>query len=315
MTADLQDPIFTDENAAREALEAIRWPHGVVCAHCGAMGKIGQVKGKSHRPGLYYCGDCKGQFTVTVGTVFERSKIPLTKWLLATHLLSASKKGISSHQIHRMLGVTYKSAWFMTHRIREAMRTGALVPMGGGGAPVEVDETYIGTKEGRKKAKGGYRHKRPVLALVERGGEVRSFHIENSTVAEVAPIVRDNLARESVMMTDESNLYTRLGTEFADHQTVRHGIGEYGRGDIHTNTIEGVFSIFKRGMNGVYHHCGEHHLHRYLAEFDFRYNSRSKLGFDDTARAAKVLRGAEGKRLTYQQTGRNRRGKEAAAQA
>jgi transposase-like protein len=306
MTADLQDPIFNDENAAREALEAIRWPNGPVCAHCGCMGKIGPVKGKSHRPGLFYCGDCKGQFTVTVGTVFERSKIKLTKWLLATHLLAASKKGMSSHQLHRMLGVTYKTAWFMSHRIREAMRTGALAPMGGAGSPVEVDETYIGRKEGRKKAKAGYGHKRPVLSLVGRGGEVRSFHVETATVATVAPIVRDNIDRETTLMTDESRLYWTVGTEFADHQATEHGKGEYVRGDVHTNTVEGVFSIFKRGMNGVYQHCGENHLHRYLAEFDFRYNSRVKLGYDDAARAAKVLRGAEGKRLTYQQTGRNR---------
>jgi transposase-like protein len=241
MAADIQDPIFTDENAAREALEAIRWPNGPVCAHCGCMGKIGPVKGKSHRPGLFYCGDCKGQFTVTVGTVFERSKIKLTKWLLATHLLSASKKGISSHQLHRMLGVTYKTAWFMSHRIREAMRSGALAPMGGGGAPVEVDETYIGTKEGRKKAKAGYGHKRPVLSLVERGGEVRSFHVETATVATVAPIVRDNIDRESVLLTDESRLYWTVGTEFADHQATEHGKGEYVRGDIHTNTVEAFF--------------------------------------------------------------------------
>jgi hypothetical protein len=188
----------------------------------------------------------------------------------------------------------------------EAMRSGALAPMGGGGAPVEVGETYFGTKEGRKKAKAGYGHKRPVLSLVERGGEVRSFHMETATVATVAPIVRDNIDRESVLVTDESRLYWTVGTEFADHQATEHGKGEYVRGDIHTNTVEGVFLIFKRGMNGVYQHCGEHHLHRYLAEFDFRYNSRIKLGYDDAARAAKELRGAEGKRLTYQQTGRNR---------
>ena len=229
MTANIQDPIFSDENAAREALEAIRWPNGPVCAHCGCVGKIGPVNGKSHRPGLFYCGDCKGQFTVTVGTVFERSKIKLTKWLLATHLLAASKKGMSSHQLHRMLGVTYKTAWFMSHRIREAMRSGALAPMGGGSMPVEVDETYIGRKEGRKKAKAGYGHKRPVVSLVERGGEVRSFHVETASVATVAPIVRDNIDRESVLLTDESRLYWTVGTEFADHQATEHGKGEYVR--------------------------------------------------------------------------------------
>jgi transposase-like protein len=221
MTADLQDPIFNDEKAAREALEAIRWPNGPVCPHCGCMEKIGAVKGKSHRPGLFYCGDCKGQFTVTVGTVFERSKISLTKWLLATHLLSASKKGISSHQISRMLGVTYKTAWFMTHRIREAMRSGALAPMGGNGAPVEVDETYIGRKEGKPK-KRGYQHKRTVLSLVERGGEVRSFHVDRSVVSEIVPIVLDNISREASIVTDESNLYTRAGKKFASHETVDH---------------------------------------------------------------------------------------------
>ena len=306
MTADLQDPIFNDENAAREALETIRWPNGPVCPHCGCMEKIGAVKGKSHRPGLFYCGDCKGQFTVTVGTVFERSKIKLTKWLLATHLLSASKKGISSHQISRMLGVTYKTAWFMTHRIREAMRSGALAPMGGNGAPVEVDETYIGRKEGKPK-KSGYQHKRTVLSLVERGGEVRSFHVDRSVVSEIVPIVLDNISREASIVTDESNLYTRAGKAFASHQTVDHSASEYVRGDVHTNTIEGVFSIFKRGMKGVYQHCGEQHLHRYLAEFDFRYNNRVRFGINDADRAIRVLRGAEGKRLTYQQTN-NKRG-------
>jgi transposase-like protein len=299
MTADLQDPIFNDENAAREALEAIRWPHGPVCPHCGCMEKIGAVKGKSHRPGLFYCGDCKGQFTVTVGTVFERSKISLTKWLLATHLLAASKKGMSSHQIHRMLGVTYKTAWFMTHRIREAMRSGALAPMGGTGATVEADETYIGRKEG-VPVKRGYQHKRAVLSLVERGGEVRSFHVDKATVADVVPIVKDNIARENVLMTDESNLYTKVGRTFEDHEFVNHGAGEYVRDEVHTNTVEGYFSIFKRGFKGIYQHCGEQHLHRYLAEYDFRYNARTRLGYTDAQRAAKALKGADGKRLTYQ---------------
>jgi transposase-like protein len=305
MTADLQDPIFNDENAAREALEAIRWPHGPVCPHCGCMEKIGAVKGKSHRPGLFYCGDCKGQFTVTVGTVFERSKIPLTKWLLATHLLAASKKGMSSHQIHRMLGVTYKTAWFMTHRIREAMRSGALAPMGGTGSTVEADETYIGTKDGVPK-KRGYQHKRAVVSLVQRGGEARTFHVDRAVVAEVVPIVRKNIEQETVLMTDESGLYINVGKSFADHQSVNHGAGEYVRDDVHTNTVEGYFSIFKRGFKGIYQHCGEQHLHRYLAEYDFRYNNRVRLGVDDEARARKALKGAEGKRLMYQQIGRSR---------
>lgn len=304
MVADLTNPIFTDDSAAREALESVRWPNGPVCVHCGCSGKIGAVKGKSHRPGLFYCGDCKGQFTVTVGTIFERSKIGLSKWWLACHLMGASKKGISAHQFHRMIGVTYKTAWFMEHRIREAMRAGGLAPMGGSGMIVEADETYIGLKEGRKKAKGGFGHKRAVLSLVERGGEVRSFHVENTKTETVTAILKANIAKETAIMTDEAGQYRKLHQHFASHDYTLHGRGEYVRGDIHSNTIEGYFSIFKRGMTGIYQHCAEKHLHRYLAEFDFRYNSRSRLGFTDEQRAAMVIRGAEGKRLTYRRIGR-----------
>ena len=300
MSVDLTAPMFTDPDAAREALEAVRWPNGPTCPHCGSVEKIGAVQGKSHRRGLFYCGECKGQFTVTVGTVFERSKIALNKWLLAVHLMAASKKGVSSHQLHRMLGVTYKTAWFMSHRIREAMVSGGLAPMGGNGAPVEADETFISTKAGRK-VKRGVGHKRVVLSLVERGGEVRSFHVTSHGASTVMPVLRAHIVPEASLMTDEAGQYRFAHQFFASHGFTTHSAGEYVRGDVHTNTVEGVFSIFKRGMRGVYQHCGEQHLHRYLSEFDFRYNTRTKLGYSDDARAALVLRGAEGKRLTYQQ--------------
>ena len=304
MTADLQNPIFNDENKAREALEAVRWPNGPICPHCGSYENIAKVEGtkRSHRPGLYYCNGCKGQFTVTVGSVFERSKIPLTKWWLAVYMMSSSKKGVSAHQLFRSLGLgSYRTAWFMAHRIREAMRTGALAPMGGAGGVVEADETYIGRKEGRKVSRG-VGHKRAVLSLVERGGEVRSFHIERSNRENIVPIVRANIVAESKLATDEAPHYTKIGREFAEHLTVHHAADEYVRGEAHTNTIEGYFSIFKRGMTGVYQHCGEQHLHRYLAEFDFRYNNRSALGVGDAERTRNAMAGIEGKRLTYRRT-------------
>jgi transposase-like protein len=311
MTINLTDPIFNDETAAREFMEAQRWPDGPYCPHCGATENIKRLEGKSHRPGLYQCNACRGHFSVTVGTVYERSKVPLTKWLLAVHLLTASKKGMSSHQIHRMLGVTYKTAWFMTHRIREAMTDASPKPMGGGGKAVEVDETYFGkTDEPRapkkkratpytRKGHGGPANKRAVVALVERGGMVRSFHPDRADIPNVREIVFCNISREATLNTDESGLYKALGKEFAKHATVKHTANEYVRGDAHTNTIEGFFSIFKRGMKGVYQHCGEQHLHRYLTEFDFRYNNRTALGVDDAERAAKAIKGAAGKRLTY----------------
>ncbi|MGX7877393.1 IS1595 family transposase [Mesorhizobium sp. ORM6] len=311
--ADLQNPIFHDEDKAREALEAIRWPHGPYCPHCGNANpdKIALIEGKkqSHRPGLRYCNECKGQFTVTVGTVFERSKIPLTKWWLATHLLGASKKGMSAHQLHRMLGVTYKTAWFMAHRIREAMKEDVKSsgPLGGEGKIVEADETYFGPKDTIKKrtirGKPSNSSKRSIVALVERGGQVRSFHVERATKASVRDVLVRNADRKSTLMTDESNFYPITGLEFADHATVKHTGGEYVRYEadriVHTNTIENVFSVFKRGMVGVYQHCGEAHLHRYLAEFDFRYNRRTKLGFSDQMRVDAIMEGIEGKRLTY----------------
>jgi transposase-like protein len=302
--ADIQAKAFTDNDVAREAIEALMWPNGPVCPHCGCTGKIGKVEGKSARPGLYYCGDCKKQFTVTVGTIFERSKVPLSKWWMAIHLMASSKKGMSAHQLHRMLGVAYQTAWFMEHRIREAMRDGALSPMGGNGGVVEIDETYIGRKDGFE-VKRGFGHKNAIFTLVERGGSARSFHVEDATKDTILPIIRANLDRESHVMTDEANRYSKIGSEFAKHDVVDHSRGEYGYTDretgtkINTNTIEGYYSIFKRGMKGVYQHCSEKHLHRYLAEFDFRYSNRIKLGVNDLARAAKVVEGAKRKRLYY----------------
>jgi transposase-like protein len=302
--ADLQSKAFTNNDVAREAIEALMWPNGPVCPHCGCVGKIGKVEGKSARSGLYYCGDCKKQFTVTVGTIFERSKVPLSKWWMAIHLMASSKKGMSAHQLHRMLGVAYQTAWFMEHRLREAMRDGVLSPMGGGGGVVEVDETYIGRKDGFEVKQGAW-HKNTILTLVERDGRARSFHVDNATKENIVPIIRENIDRESHVMTDEASRYSKIGSEFAKHDVVDHSRKEYGYTDresgakVNTNTIEGYYSIFKRGMKGVYQHCGEKHLHRYLSEFDFRYSNRSALGINDAARAAKIIEGAKGKRLQY----------------
>jgi transposase-like protein len=250
MSANLQTPAFTDEAAAREAMEAVLWPHGPVCPRCGLLDRIGKVEGKSARPGLYYCGSCKCQFTVTVGTIFERSKVPLSKWWLAVHLMASSKKGVSAHQLHRLLGVAYSTAWFMEHRIREAMRSGSLAPMGGTGGTVEADETFIGRKDGSIKRRG-HGHKNAVLSLVERGGHVRSFHVDGVSAADIIPIVKANVAKETAMMTDEGGHYFTLGDHFASHESVSHKADEYVRGDVHTNTIEGYYSIFKRGMTAL----------------------------------------------------------------
>jgi transposase-like protein len=321
MNADLTNPVFTDEDKAREWLETHRWPNGPFCPYCGQFETVSPFKGKSMGPGWYHCNDCRRKFTVRVGTLYERSHIPLHKWLLATHLLSSSKKGMSAHQLHRMLGVTYKSAWFMAHRIREGMAdkkpTG---PLGGDGKIVEADELYTGKREGpikhsrkrinwkpTKGGKSGPAQKRVVIGLVERGGETRLVHIDHATKESVRDVVVRNISRESALHTDESRLYTTLGYEFDAHRTVHHASGEYVRYEagvmVTTNTIENVFSVFKRGMHGTYQHCGEAHLHRYLAEFAFRHNNRSALGVTDKERAEKAIAGIEGKRFIYRRAG------------
>lgn len=302
MTANLQNPIFTDDAKAREWLEARVWPNGPVCPHCGATGDdVTALQGKAHRPGLYQCAACREQFTVTVKTVFERSKIPLSKWLAALFLLTASKKGVSAHQVHRSLSISYKSAWFMMHRLREALRTGGLLPeMGGPGKAVEVDETFVGRVKGVRVRRGMNLHKHPVLTLIDRETkQARSFHVSGMSSDDIAPIVRKNVAKESRLMTDQATRYIKLGWEYASHETVDHGKDEYARGDVTTNTVEGYFSVFKRGMRGTYQHCAEKHLHRYLAEFDFRYNNRAGLGVNDYERAEIAAAGIKGKRLTY----------------
>jgi transposase-like protein len=293
---------FHDEYAAYAYLEARIWPNGPVCPHCGGVDRIGKLKGKSTRIGVYKCYQCRKPFRATVGTVFEASHIPLRLWLQAIHLMASSKKGISSNQLHRILGVTLKSAWFMSHRVREAMRVLGMEPMGGAGMVVEVDETFIGRLEGQPKGKNGYAHKNVVLTLVERGGSARSFHIDNTSVAQIVPIVQANIKRESDLMTDEARHYVGVGQVFASHGAVHHAAKEYARGEISTNTVEGYYSIFKRGMKGVYQHCAEKHLHRYLSEFDFRYSNRVALGVDDVSRADRALKGIVGKRLTYRAT-------------
>ena len=303
------EPQFQTEAAARKFIEAARWPNGPVCPRCGEA----ERRYATTREGRWRCGNpkCRKDFTVRTGTVMESSHIGLHKWLIGFHLMSASKKGMSAHQLHRMLKVTYKSAWFMAHRIREAMRAGGvLAPMGGQGGIVEADETYYGKVEEQrprrknlppptKGGKVGPAGKRAIVSLVERGGSVRSFHVAVADKATVQKIVTENVARESRLHTDESRLYGDATKHVASHETVKHSAKEYARGDVHTNSAEGFFSIFKRGMRGIYQHCKEKHLHRYLAEYDFRYNHRVKLGYSDTARAMAALRGAEGKRLTY----------------
>ena len=309
-------PHFTNDEAARKLLEGIRWPHGPVCPHCGVVGHSYATK----RAGVYRCAEseCRNDFSVTTKSVMESSHIPLHKWMQGFYLMSASKKGISAHQLHRTLNITYKAAWFMAHRIREAMKAGGLVsPMGGSGKIVEADETYIGkidtprprnphspppTKTGRSGSAG----KQIVVSLVERGGSVRSFHVAVGTKKVITDIVTANVARESRLHTDESLLYGDMRQHVASHETVIHSRREYARGDVTTNSVEGFFGIFKRGMRGTYQHCKEKHLHRYLAEFDFRYNNRIALGVNDEARTAKAIKGAADKRLTYRRTNETR---------
>lgn len=312
MASDIQNPIFNDETKAREALEKVRWRDGQFCPHCGVTDGIARLQGKSHRPGLFYCNACKKQFSVTVGTVFERSKVPLTKWWLAAYLLSTSKKGISSHQLSRALGLSYKTAWFLSHRVREAMRVGSFAgPMGGEGKIVEADETYVGGKERTKhrskrvKRNIGGQGKEIVLSLVERGGNVRSQHVPAVTAATLRPALVSQIHHNTFLCTDDAGQYRHMGKDFARHEVLNHSIEEYVRGDAHTNTVEGYFSILKRGITGTYHHVSQQHLKRYLAEFDFRYNERETLGVTDSARTVKAMQGIEGKRLTYRPADRS----------
>ncbi len=315
----LQQPHFHDDEAARVYFERIRWPDGRVCPHCGVIG--GEYVTK--RPGRYRCGakECRKDFSTTTGTVMEQSHVGLSKWLWVFYQMCASKKGISAHQIRRSLGVSMKAAWFMAHRVREAMKAGGLAAqLGGPGKVVEVDETYHGKiaeaageyskrRKGSTTKRGGRRSigdKRAIVTLVERGGKARTFHVANADLPTVQQIVRENIAKESRLHTDGSGLYIVVGREFAEHASVDHSQEEYVRyeptGPVHNNSAESYFSVFKRGMKGVYQHCQEKHLHRYLVEFDFRHNTRSRLGIEDKERADLALAGAEGKRLTYRRT-------------
>jgi hypothetical protein len=312
---------FQDEAAAFAFVESVIWPEGPICPNCGnkgEKGKIYELRGVRSKPskkhpegverhGLKKCGNpaCYKQFTVRMGTIFESSHLPLHQWLQAFHLMCSSKKGISANQLARVLEVKVQTGWFVGHRIREAMRTGSLAvpnePLGGEGKIIEADETFLAKKKDATK-KRGYAHKMAALSLIERGGEIRSFAIDKADAKNIWPIIDKNLRWESVLMTDESAVYGTIGRDFKAHFTVEHGAGEYVRGSVHTNTLEGFFSIFKRGMKGIYQHCQEKHLHRYLAEFDFRYNNRIAVGVDDKARTTKALQGVKGKRLTYETT-------------
>ncbi|MET0181391.1 MAG: IS1595 family transposase [Caulobacterales bacterium] len=301
---------FRDEDAARAYVEALRWPQGRVCGKCGSFKSY-----ETKKPGRYRCGEpqCRKDFTVMTGTVMEASHVRLTVWLMAFYLMASSKKGMSAHQLHRSLDVTYKTAWFLAHRIREAMKAGGLAsPMGGAGSIIEADETYYGAtsemmtsrKTGSKFLRSrrgrGSANKRAIVSLVERGGSVRSFHVASADKETVQKIIRENVDPASRLHTDESRLYP--GASVAQHEHVKHSIREYARGDVNTNSVEGYFSVFKRGMRGTYQHCAEKHLHRYLAEFDFRHNNRTALGITDNMRAKAAIQGIEGKRLTYRRT-------------
>jgi transposase-like protein len=300
----LSEVHFHDEAAAYAWVEARVWPEGRICPHCGSVNRSGKLAGKSTRIGVYKCYDCRKPFTVKVGTVFEASHVKLHIWLQAMFLLCSSKKGISSNQLHRTLGVTLKTAWFISHRIREALRAGDLaVPFGSNGGPVEADETFIGRKKGAP-IKRAWHHKMKVLTLIDRERkQAKSVVVDTLSGKTVNPILRQNIAKEARLMTDEATHYQPIGREFAQHGVVLHTQDEYVRGDIHVNTAEGFFSVFKRGMRGIYQHCSERHLHRYVAEFDFRYNHRAKLDIDDVARTEKAIKGIVGKRLTYRTIG------------
>jgi transposase-like protein len=292
----ITDAIFTDSDKARVHLEALLWPNGPVCPHCGESERVKRLSGKSTRPGLIQCNACLKNFTVTVGTVFERSKIALNKWLLASFLLSSSKKGMSSHQLHRMLGVTYKTAWFMAHRIREAMNPLDPAPLGGPGKVIESDEAFVGGFK-KKRLSGNVAPKKKVVTLVERGGAARSFHITHVNFSTVRAALVTSVDRASHLRTDDARFYNTIGKEFASHETTLHSNREFSRGNgNHSNTVENFFSILKRGVIGTYHHMSSTHMHRYLAEFDFRYSTKTT---SDGERTDNALKGIAGKRLTY----------------
>ncbi|HEX3367623.1 IS1595 family transposase [Phenylobacterium sp.] len=302
----LNAPQFQTEAAAFAYVEARLWPDGAYCPHCGECERVGRLGGKTTRIGLHKCYSCKGQFTVRQGTIFESSHLPLHLWLQVIHLMCASKKGISTRQIQRMLDCSMKTAWFLTHRIREAMGDGGLAPLGGGGGDVEADETYIG-RDGNFSAKGG-KNMNAILSMVDRQtGHLRSVVLDNVNANNVTNVLGANLSQDTRLLTDSSNVYRRMGSALAGHEAVNHSKGEYVRETdvtVHTNTVEGTFSIFKRGMRGIYQHCSRKHLHRYLAEFDFRYSNRIAVGIDDSQRADNALAGVRGKRLTYETVSR-----------
>lgn len=305
----LSNPIFTDADKARLWLEARLWPEGPICPHCGTIDKATLMKGKTTRAGLYQCNSCREPFTVTVGTLYERSKVPLNKWLAATHLMMASKKGMSALEIGRLLGLSKKTAWFLCHRIRESLRETTPDPIGGEGKVVEVDETYVGGKDKNRHAnkrvgvRGGSA-KEAVVALVERDGQVRGRHVPSVSAKTLRPILEEQIHKATYIMTDEAAIYPKATRGFGGHGTVNHGIGEYVRcgGFMHTNTVESYFAILKRGIIGTYHHVSAEHLKRYVGEFDFRYNNRSALGIEDAERMSRAIPGIVGKRLTYRRT-------------
>jgi transposase-like protein len=308
MASALSAAQFHNEEAAFAYVEARVWPQGPVCPHCGGFDRIGKMGGKSTRIGLHKCYQCRKPFTVRIGTIFESSHVPLHVWLQAMYLIAGSKKGISSNQLHRTLGVTLKTAWFMSHRIREAMRSNNSDMFGVGGGIVEVDETFIGQDPDAPKSRMAIRNMNKVIALIDRstGRSTSVVFTGNMSAATVGPLVAEYVAKEANLMTDEAGFYKTIGKDYASHTFVSHSAGEYvrkGEAAIHTNTIEGYFSIFKRGMRGIYQHCQKKHLHRYLAEFDFRYSNRAALGCNDADRADTLLRGIVGKRLTYQTAG------------
>ncbi len=306
MASALSAPHFHNEEAAYAYVESRIWPEGPVCPHCGGTERISKMQGKSTRIGAYKCYQCRKPFTVKIGTIFEASHVPMNVWLQAMYLIAGSKKGISSNQLHRTLGVTLKTAWFMSHRIREAMRSGDFTPFGSDGGVVEADETFIGFEphvlSGEFGAgKRGPHGKMKVLALIDRNtGRSKAYVVDKVAVDFIMPILRENIAREARLATDDAGVYRRAIKDFAAHGVVCHSRCQYGLGDVHTNTVEGYFSIFKRGMRGIYQFCGKKHLHRYLAEFDFRYSNREANGINDAMRADILLAGVVGRRLTYQ---------------